>query len=361
MNATLLPARDYLNLCQTAITPILDVRAPVEYVEGHIPLSHNAPILTDEERHLVGLAYKNEGNETATRLGHSLVTPHKAARVAEWIGFLQSQPTPVLTCWRGGERSRIAQEWIKEAGISALRMQGGYKALRHELLNRFSVPFTGFSLSGLTGSGKTEFIRSLNHPAALDLEAYANHRGSAFGGHANNPQPAQATFENALGLALVRAHSPERKILMESESRLIGKVVIPSPFFERMRAVPRLILETSWPERTDNIFREYVLEPLKKIPQEEHKQTLISAVDAIRERLGGLKHSEVRKMIDNAFSTAPEKERHSPWIEALFKHYYDPMYEYALKNFGGQIIFRGTAPELKHWLTKQADFFVDQC
>ena len=35
-------------------TPLMDVRAPVEYSRGSFPGVLNAPLMTDNERHLVG-------------------------------------------------------------------------------------------------------------------------------------------------------------------------------------------------------------------------------------------------------------------------------------------------------------------
>ena len=52
--------------------PLLDVRAPIEFQKGAMPNSHNAPILDDQERAQVGLAFKTLGNAAATKLGHEL-------------------------------------------------------------------------------------------------------------------------------------------------------------------------------------------------------------------------------------------------------------------------------------------------
>ena len=55
-------------------TRLIDVRAPVEFHQGHIPNSINLPILTDEERHRIGIVYKQQGNEAAARVGHKIVS-----------------------------------------------------------------------------------------------------------------------------------------------------------------------------------------------------------------------------------------------------------------------------------------------
>ena len=59
---------DYRSLLLSG-TRLLDVRAPVEYEKGAFPESVNLPLMTDEERHLVGLRYKEQGQQSAIELG----------------------------------------------------------------------------------------------------------------------------------------------------------------------------------------------------------------------------------------------------------------------------------------------------
>jgi tRNA 2-selenouridine synthase len=350
----LLSPEEYLKRPQ----PLLDVRAPIEFNDGHIPGSFNAPILNDEERHEVGTVYKEQGNEAATALGHKLVAPFKKERVAIWQNFLREQDTPILTCWRGGDRSRIAQAWLKENGFSAYRLRGGYKALRAALIAPFAQSYSGYSVSGLTGSGKTTFLRSFKDPRVIDLEGFANHRGSSFGGMLN-PQPRQATFENTLGLALHQAGFPNSPILLESESRMIGKIVVPKSFFEIMRSLPRIILNVSDETRLKNLYYDYVTEPLQETTKEKHLGFLLKSLDGIKDRLGGVSHEEIRGQITNAFAKKENDfEAHKVWIDSLLKDYYDPRYKYSLDKFPGQIVFRGSPEEVKAWLTNKTDLFT---
>src|SRR5690554_3117965 len=46
-------------------TPLMDVRAPVEYARGSFPNARNAPLMNDDERHRVGICYKENGQEAA--------------------------------------------------------------------------------------------------------------------------------------------------------------------------------------------------------------------------------------------------------------------------------------------------------
>ena len=36
-------------------TPLLDVRAPIEYIEGSFPNAYNFPLMSDSERHQIGI------------------------------------------------------------------------------------------------------------------------------------------------------------------------------------------------------------------------------------------------------------------------------------------------------------------
>ena len=57
-----------------ANTPLIDVRAPVEFAQGSLPGSVNLPLMVDEERHQVGIAYKQQGQQAAIALGERLVS-----------------------------------------------------------------------------------------------------------------------------------------------------------------------------------------------------------------------------------------------------------------------------------------------
>jgi len=98
-------------------TPLLDVRAPVEFKRGAFLNAVNLPIMDDEERHLVGTCYKNSGNEKAVELGHQLVSGDvRERRINAWIEFMDANPNALLYCFRGGQRSKISQMWLHEHG-----------------------------------------------------------------------------------------------------------------------------------------------------------------------------------------------------------------------------------------------------
>ena len=58
---------DYKNIIINEL-PLLDVRASIEFEKGAFINSTNIPILTTDERHIIGICYKEKGNEEATKL-----------------------------------------------------------------------------------------------------------------------------------------------------------------------------------------------------------------------------------------------------------------------------------------------------
>jgi tRNA 2-selenouridine synthase len=214
-------------------TPLIDVRAPVEFVVGSLPGAINLPIMNNEERAMVGTTYKKSGREQAMAQGHELVSGEiKEQRLTLWAEQIQKQPETVIYCFRGGLRSQITQRWLGERGIKRPLIEGGYKKARQFLrdeIDQFSRQSSMLILSGPTGSAKTNLLKKSNYPN-VDLEALASHRGSAFGAMAT-PQPSQIDFENTLAVTLMKLG--KKQVLVEDESRLIGRCAIPESFFRK--------------------------------------------------------------------------------------------------------------------------------
>ena len=335
-------------------TPLLDVRAPVEFARGAFPTAVNLPILDDTERQKVGIAYRHEGPEAATALGHRLVSGDvRDARVAAWVALYEANPDLHLYCFRGGQRSAIAAQWLREAGIEIPRIEGGYKAMRTRLLGVFDALPRLIVVGGKTGVGKTGFLSRLPENAVVDLEQRANHRGSAFGKQLT-PQPAQIDFENAVAIDFLKAG---RAVCVEDESRMIGACNLPLPLQEAMKQAPVLVVEDSVANRVERILEEYVVEAQHALacahndpdaaPSMLHER-LRSALDAIRKRLGGDRHREIGDDLSAAFEAHGDDAlaRHRVWIEKLLVNYYDPMYDYQLERKAGRIAARGDADEM---------------
>lgn len=333
--------------------PLMDVRAPVEFDKGSFPTASNHPLMTDEERHLTGIRYKEAGQEAAVELGHELVHGDtKAQRINRWAAFARQHPHGYLFCFRGGLRSRITQQWLAQAGIDYPLVKGGYKALRRFLLDDFEQRVDSLPLrlvSGRTGSGKTRLLHRLPNP--VDLEGMAEHRGSSFG-HTLTPQPSQIDFENRLYIALLKASQQDGPIHMEDEGRLIGRRALPPQLQQRMKDVPMLVLEEPLEQRVDIILTDYVTDMAaaylrrdgEELGRARFRDYLLGSLERIQKRLGGVRYQEYRDIMSAALD---EQERrgdpslHREWIRSLLETYYDPMYDYQLSRNQGRILARG--------------------
>jgi tRNA 2-selenouridine synthase len=329
-------------------TPLIDVRAPIEFELGHFPTSISLPILNDEERKAVGTCYKEEGQEAAIRLGHELVSGLvKTGRVEAWLQAIKTHPEAQLYCFRGGLRSQISVQWISEAGIKINRVPGGYKALRNHLIARFEKLLSQRSFSilgGKTGSGKTSLLSHVGLPF-LDLEHHANHKGSSFG--AQGPQPAQATFENSIFISLLK--TPDSSpVLIEDESAMVGSRVVPQALLTKMKAAPLYVLETPLEERVQTIAKDYVLKKLTLNPTQDALEFFLQGLQRISKKLGGLSTKRIQTLMMDSFSSAEvsQTETHALWIRELLVLYYDPLYERSLTRNRDRIACRGTAEEL---------------
>jgi len=330
--------------------PFIDLRAPAEFLAGAVPGAVNLPLLTDSERHQVGLIYKEQGQSAAIALGESLVSGAvKAARLERWKVFVQDNPDTWLYCWRGGLRSATVLNWLRSAGLDAERVPGGFKALRQRALALLdAAPETGpwLVLGGRTGTGKTVLLNEVT--GSIDLEGLANHRGSAFGATLT-PQPTPVNFENALAVAWL--NHEHRFLLLEDESRTIGRLAVPQSWHTRMQRSPLVILEADLSSRVAHIADEYVTQPLAAgVTEAALAGQLGEALDRIQRRLGGVRHRAVRDLLEQGFRTGA----HEAWIERLLSWYYDPMYDYQLEKKLDRVIFRGDAAAVREFLSAYA-------
>ena len=336
--------------------PFLDVRAPGEAARGSLPTATNLPILNDAERARVGTTYKQQGADAAERVGHRLVSgPVREQRIAAWCDYAIQHPDAWIFCWRGGQRSAIAQSWLTAAGHELPRVAGGFKALRQTCLTVLEEtagdPRPWLVVGGRTGSGKTDFLRAT--PNAIDLEGLAAHRGSAFGAM-DREQPAPVSFENALAIACLQHRGPV--LLLEDESRTIGRIALPTAWHARMQTAPVALLEVPIAERCANIVREYVQEPLARgTPEASLQMRYEHALLRIERRLGGERRRTITAALQAAFGARvangeSDPGAHAVWVGQLLEWYYDPMYDHQLNGKLPRVVVRGDAETLRDYL-----------
>lgn len=342
-------------------TPMLDLRAPTEFAKGAPAGAINLPLLTDAERHRIGITYRQQGQAAAIKLGHKLVTGElKEQRINGWKRACEDHTQGLLYCWRGGLRSELVGNWLNEAGVQVKQVTGGFKALRSTALARIEEveqQANWWVLGGRTGSGKTVLLQQLAN--AVDLEGAAQHRGSAFGAQIQ-PQPTPIAFEFRLASAWQEqqerqqanasggTHKPT--LVVEDESRAIGRLGLPTAWFQSMQSAPIALLEVPFAERVENIATEYARLPLAQgyNPEALH-QHYANALLRIKRRLGGA----LWKDIDDALTASFASNDHRPWIAALLERYYDPMYDYQLEKKQARVKIQGDAQELIDFLRAQ--------
>jgi len=345
--------------------PLIDTRAPVEFERGAFPTSVSLPLMTNDERAQVGTCYKQQGQAAAIELGRELVTPQKQEqRVAAWLDFARANPQGYLYCWRGGLRSEICQQWMQESGCEYPRIAGGYKALRRYLIDEFEricEQHPMLVLGGRTGCNKTELIEASS--CAVDLEGLAHHRGSAFGRRPGG-QPTQLSFENAVAVALLKAEqrcAPDaRPILLEDESRLVGRCSLPPILQRAMHKAPLVLLEVSLEERIEHSYRNYILNKLQEWQQhlgpeagfDAFADDLTHSLYRVRKRLGGVRYGEIRVLLEQALVEHRQGNPalHQDLIRLLLEEYYDPMYDYQLSRKLESVVFRGDRAAVRDFL-----------
>ena len=342
----------------------MDVRAPVEFNQGAFPHTQNIPLLDDEQRAIIGKQYKDAGQDEAIELGLKLATPEiRAERLKQWQQFVTQHPQGYLYCFRGGLRSRTTQAWLKEQGVDYPLVKGGYKAMRRYLLDQLdvSVQQTPFViLGGLTGSGKTRVLNKTQYH--IDLEGLANHRGSAFGRDVLDHQPVPIQWENDLSIAALkyRHQYPDAGVLLEDEGKMIGRVIIPQNYYQKMLVAPRIILETSIEQRVMITREDYIAQnwPSYQYHYAENAEQRFSSfvldnLKRIQKRLGGERYKMLNELFSDAlqrlFSTG-QSDGFDEGISILLLDYYDPMYEYQLKKKNIDVIFRGPESDILSWV-----------
>ena len=347
-------AQDYRALFLSGV-PLIDVRAPVEFAKGAFPGAVNLPLMDDDERAQVGLCFKQKGQDAAIALGHQLVSGDiKARRIEAWAAFARAHPDGYMYCFRGGLRSQISQTWLREeGGVAYPRITGGYKAMRGFLMDnllqaweecRFVV------LGGMTGTGKTDVLKQLDH--ALDLEGHAHHRGSSFGKHAT-AQPAQIDFENALSINVLKKRAAGHEhFVVEDESKFIGACNLPTELYRGIQQWPVVWLQDTLDNRVSRILRDYVVDLCGEFgalhgPEDgfaQYAARLRQSLDNISRRLGGERHKALAAIMDAALAEQHRNgvvELHREWIEALLAQYYDPMYAHQRASKADRIVFEG--------------------
>lgn len=316
-----------------ATYPVLDVRSPGEYNHAHIPGAYSFPLFSDEERKVVGTAYKQQSRQEAIKIGLSFFGVKMRTMVEEAEKLVEEcnnligkksadssngldDKTILVHCWRGGMRSGGVAWLLDLYGFNVYILEGGYKTFRRWALEQFEQTYSFRILGGFTGSGKTPLLEKLAKAGenVINLEDLAHHKGSAFGNLGMPKQPSQEQFENKLAVALSAASKRNTPIWIEDESQRIGDVNTPMSIWKQMRSSPVYFVDIPFEERLKHIVADY---------GKHERERLVNAVIRIKKRLGGLETKEaINALVEDR-------------VEDCFRillTYYDKWYSKGLHN-----------------------------
>ena len=302
---------------------VIDVRAPIEYAEDHIPGAISWPLFSDAERSVIGTLYKQKGKEKAIEKGFEIIGPKMAEMARYGRKLFESQTTkyPLLIhCWRGGMRSQSVAWLLRTASIPAIVLDGGYKAYKSHARSMYDKPLNLAILGGLTGSAKTDVIGELGKikgERIVDLEGMAKHFGSAFGNLDGHEQPSSKQFSNLLFSRLREIDAwgeNPRPIWVENESRTIGKVNLPEPFYTQMIKSTCFEMERTEDDRVNHLVQMY---------GDIDSSLLAGAFKRITPKIGLQNASQAQNALDQGDLATAAK---------IALVYYDKTYSHGLKK-----------------------------
>jgi tRNA 2-selenouridine synthase len=200
-------------------------------------------------------------------------------------------------------------------GWDAQQLQGGYKSWRAHVIALIAERAPRLQvrlLSGPTGSAKTSVLHALGRLGEqfLDLEDLAAHRGSVLGEIPGRPQPTQKGFETLLAQRLAGLDLA-RPVWVEAEGRRIGRLTVPEPLLQRMRASPVVEIRASHEARLA-----YLLEDYRWLGDDRAR---------LSDRLGTLRELLPRELLAQWQAWALEGAL-PPLFADLMRKHYDPLY-----------------------------------
>ena len=295
---------------------VIDVRSPAEFADDHIPGAVNMPVMSNDERAEVGTLYKQQSAFIARKRGAAIAARNIASHIDSVLSDKPAGFTPLIHCWRGGQRSRAFAHICSEIGWPCYLLDGGYKYYRRAVLTgleTFPQNLTFIMISGRTGNAKTALLSELaGHGAQiLDLEKAAAHRGSLLGALPDAPQPSQRLFESHLYQQL-HGLSSKKPVFVESESSRIGELQIPRDIWKKMATACQITIDTPRPARAAFLMAGY-----------DH---LMRDETAIKKLIGGMglrlgvdRMAYWRSLLDGKDWTTLAMD--------ILEHHYDPAYD----------------------------------
>ena len=137
---------------------ILDVRTPDEYETDHIPSSINIPVLSNEERIIVGTLYAKNQFE-ARKKGAALIAQNISKHLNEYFLFKPKEYSPLVYCWRGGQRSYSIAMVLSQIGFQTYVFNGGYTQYRLQVRDGLKTVSKQFQFRVISGRMINVFVK----------------------------------------------------------------------------------------------------------------------------------------------------------------------------------------------------------
>ncbi len=312
--------KDYLS---SGFTTIIDVRSPSEYAEDHIPGSINMPVLNDTERAEIGTMYKQVGSFEAKRCGAALVSRNISYLLEKKLNNAPRNFSPLIYCWRGGQRSGAMARILSEIGWRVTLLEGGYKTYRKQVLDgldRIPPTLRPVILRGRTGLAKTRILRAAAElgTQVIDLEGLAAHRGSLLGSEPGYNQPSQRKFETRI-FDVMRNLDPVRRVVIEAESNNVGACQVPTELWRSMGRSQSIQITAPLAARVEFLLGDY-----KHLMAEPER--LNPLLDWVAARVGADTVLRWRKVIADGDWTG--------FVTSVLEEHYDPAYDRSAAKHG---------------------------
>lgn len=295
----------------------VDVRSPGEFQDSHIPNAINVPIFSDTERAEIGTIYKQEGQKAAKWRAMELVSPKLPQLLSDIKEIEERGKKPLLYCWRGGMRSQSIAHFAMMSGLHIQRLDGGFRSFREYVVEHIPtiIPEQAIVIYGLTGTGKTDILHALKEKGypVLDLEGYANHKGSVFGAVSGQTPHNQKMFDALLYEDLQKMKG-SKYFFMEGESKRIGHAVQPPELYEKKNKGIHIRVDSTLETRVERIYAQYV---------EETDAFHERVQDALSRIMKRIKQVDIQQQLLQLLEERDYKEM----IRLLMVYYYDPRYD----------------------------------
>ena len=250
---------------------LVDARSEKEFEETSIPTAINFPVLRNDERHNVGLVYKNYSDLAAVELAKEYAEPKTESLKKFLIDSNATAKEIVVYCWRGGGRSKFLSKMIIDLGYKPNTLTKGIKSYRNIVNSLFNLklfPLQLLELNGLTGCGKTDLINALTGTIpTLNLEKSARHFSSLFGYvpyqiRGQKLVKNQSVFENNVYSDYIynqNCHSGLNTYIVESESKKVGDFFIPVNLYNAIEAAKCIKIESALESRVKRLQNDYFI------------------------------------------------------------------------------------------------------